>query len=80
MAAMKILAVEPEDENKYSIYESDYLQPARLSDLGEAGASLAVLGQQMDLEARERERVGSATIMEVDVENESGEVGRQVVM
>jgi hypothetical protein len=79
-AAMKILAVESANENKFSIYESDYLQPARLSDFGEAGASLAVLGQQMDLEAKERERVGSATILEVDVENESGEVGRQVVI
>jgi hypothetical protein len=79
-AATKILADAPVEENQFSIYESDYMQPTRLSNFGEAGASLAVLGHQMDLEARENERVGGATIVEVDVENESGEVGRQVVM
>jgi hypothetical protein len=79
-AATKLIAITPTRESKFSTHESDYLQPTRLSDLGEAGASLAALGYQMDLEARERERVGGATIMEVDVENESGEVGKQVIV
>lgn len=78
-AATKVLAGASTDNGKISIHETDYLQPTRLSDFGEAGAALAVLGQQMDFEALERERVGGATIVEVDVENESGEVGRQVV-
>lgn len=79
-AATKMLAGLSSHASNISIHETDYLQPTRLSDLGEAGATLAILGQQMDLETRERQRVGGATIMEVDVENESGEVGRQVVV
>jgi Glutathione S-transferase, C-terminal domain/Outer mitochondrial membrane transport complex protein len=79
-AATKMLAVAPVDESRFSMHESDYMQPTRLSDFGEAGASLAVLGHQMDLETRENERVGGATIVEIDVENESVEIGRQVVM
>lgn len=75
-----MLASASTDNDKISIHEADYLQPTRLSDFGDAGAALAVLGQQMDLEAGEREKVGGATIVEVDVENESKEVGRQVVV
>lgn len=74
-AATRLLVDAPAEESNLSIYEPDYIHPAKLSDFGEAGASLAVLGNQMDLEARER-----ATIIEVDVENESGEVGRQIVV
>jgi hypothetical protein len=79
-AATRLIAVAPVRESRFSTHESDYMQPTKLSDLGEAGASLATLGYQIDLKARERERVGGATIMEVDVENDSGEVGRQVVV
>lgn len=77
--ATKLIAGTSTDNSHTSIHETDYLQPTTFADFGEAGATLAVLGQQMDLEARERERFGGATIMEVNVENESGEVGRQAV-
>ncbi|QDS68725.1 hypothetical protein FKW77_004350 [Venturia effusa] len=80
IAATRLLAGPSSDESHISVRESNDLQPTKLSDFGEAGAALAVLGQQMDLEARERERNGGATIMEIDVENESGEVGRQAVV
>ncbi|TLD35677.1 Mitochondrial outer membrane translocase complex Tom37/Metaxin [Venturia nashicola] len=78
--ATKMIAGTPTSDSDISIHETEYLQPTKLSDFGEAGAALAVLDQQMDLKTRERGRVGGVTIMEVDVENESGEVGRQVVV
>ncbi|KAE9970463.1 hypothetical protein Vi05172_g5674 [Venturia inaequalis] len=78
--ATKMIAGVSTDNSNISTHEADYLQPTRLSDFGEPGATLAVLGRQMDLEAREREKVGGATIMEMDVENESGEVGRHVLV
>jgi sorting and assembly machinery component 37 len=64
--------------------ERDYLQPSRLSDMGEAGAAFAAaFGRGPEVESqfeREKERVGGATIVEVDVEGENGGVGRQVIM
>jgi hypothetical protein len=79
-AATRLIAASPGRESSFTTHESAYLQPTTLSDFGEAGATLAALGHQMDLEARERERVGGAIITEVDVENERGEVGSQVVV
>lgn len=83
-AIMKYTSISSDyNSNHFRAHEHDYLEPTSLSDLGESGAILAALGQQRQLETqyeREKERVGGATVVEVDVENERGEVGRDVIM
>lgn len=74
-----------QNSEKHTFYasEHDFLEPARLTDLGESGAILSALGQQFDLEDqfdREKQRTGGATLVEIDVENEKGEVGRDVII
>jgi hypothetical protein len=51
----------------------------RLSDMGEAGAAFTAAFDGIDPQvAREKERIGGATVVEVDVEVENGTVGRDV--
>jgi sorting and assembly machinery component 37 len=69
-------------KHTFQASEHDFLTPTKLNDLGESGAILSALGQQLDYKtqsAREKERTGGATLVEVDVENEKGEVGRDVI-
>jgi sorting and assembly machinery component 37 len=68
--------------HKFHASEHDFLTATKLGDLGESGAMLSALGNQFDFQTqyeREKERTGGATLVEVDVENESGEVGRDIV-
>jgi sorting and assembly machinery component 37 len=63
--------------------ERDVLSPTKLIDLGESGAMLSALSRQFDLETqyeRERDRAGGNTLVEVDVENEKGEVGKDIIV
>ena len=73
------------NETTFRAHEQDFLQPTRLSDLGESGAMLSAalggVGYSGPEAERERERTGGAPMVEVDVDvaNETGEVGRDIV-
>jgi len=63
-----------ETQENYTFESPTQHRPTTLAEFGEVGAALAALGDQLALEAayqRERERIGGAPVMEVDVEVES---------
>jgi hypothetical protein len=80
-AASKYINILPDNDNVFTS-EERRRAPVKLTDMGEAGAALAAaFGERRELDAsveRERERVGGATIVEVDVEGQDGNVGRDV--
>ena len=82
----KYISISNDDDSKsektFRARENGFLTATRLDDLGESGAMLSALGGVFDREVQvERERTGGAPIVEVDmdVRDENGEVGRDVV-
>lgn len=74
----------PRGETTFRAHEYDFLSPTTLADLGESGAMLSALGTAFDQETqveREKERTGGAPLVEidVDVENDKGEVARDIM-
>lgn len=80
-AASKYVNVASNEDNVFT-QDGRNRAPVKLTDMGEAGAAFAAaFGDASALDAsvaRERERVGGATIVEVDVESADGDVGRDV--
>lgn len=80
-AASKYIDVSSNNDNTFT-RDGKRVAPVKLTDMGEAGAAFAAaFGDRRELDTsveRERERVGGATIVEVDVEGEGGNVGRDV--
>ncbi|KAF2436741.1 hypothetical protein EJ08DRAFT_644364 [Tothia fuscella] len=80
-AASKYILVQSGDDNVFT--HDKRKGTVRLTDMGEAGAALAAFGQRREIDAgveRERQRTGRATVVEVDVEGENGDIGRQVLV